>query len=166
MTEALTRLKRTSNHVYPRLPIALQNAALSRVGWHNDITARGRGFARLLDEYEINTFADRDEKHSQLRRGASSKETALSPGSRFATRFDRVLSDRNGDGSRYEVRGVTTSSEIYYCKRRSVINTATRRRGTVRNRIHSPVPIRSIGSSVLICRIRRCRLFTTNVTIT
>ncbi len=58
MTDTLTRLKTIYRRVYPRLPIAFQNVALSTVGWHNDITVRGRGFARLLDEYEARTFAD------------------------------------------------------------------------------------------------------------
>jgi len=44
--------------VYPRLPVALQNAALGTIGWHNDLTVRGRGFTRLLGEYEARTFAD------------------------------------------------------------------------------------------------------------
>jgi phenylacetate-coenzyme A ligase PaaK-like adenylate-forming protein len=54
----LNRLKSIYRRVYPRLPVALQNAALSTVGWHNEITVRGRGFVRLLDEYEARTFAD------------------------------------------------------------------------------------------------------------
>jgi len=58
MTDTLTRLKTIYERAYPHLPIALQNAALSTVGWHNGITCRGRGFARLLDEYEARTFAD------------------------------------------------------------------------------------------------------------
>jgi phenylacetate-CoA ligase len=58
MTDALTRLKTIYRRAYPHVPIALQNAALSTVGWHNDISVRGRGFARLLAEYEARTFAD------------------------------------------------------------------------------------------------------------
>jgi phenylacetate-CoA ligase len=58
MTDTLTRLKGLYRRTYPHLPIALQNAALSTVGWHNDITCRGRGFARRLAEYESRTFAD------------------------------------------------------------------------------------------------------------
>lgn len=58
MADALTRLKTIYRRVYPHVPIALQNAALSTVGWHNNITVRGRGFARLLEEYEARTFAN------------------------------------------------------------------------------------------------------------
>ncbi len=61
MEDALTRLKAIYRRLYPFFPIALQNAALSTVGWHNEVTVRGRGFARLLEEYEARTFADPDE---------------------------------------------------------------------------------------------------------
>jgi len=58
MTDTLTRLKTIYRRTYPHLPVALQNAALGTVGWHNDLTVRGRGFARLLAEYEARAFVD------------------------------------------------------------------------------------------------------------
>jgi phenylacetate-CoA ligase len=61
MTDTVTSLKALYRRVYPHLPIALQNAALSTVGWHNDLTCRGRGFSRLLNEYEARAFADPQE---------------------------------------------------------------------------------------------------------
>lgn len=61
MEDALTQLKAIYRRLYPHFPIALQNAAQSTVGWHNDLTVRGRGFARLLEEYEARTFTDPDD---------------------------------------------------------------------------------------------------------
>lgn len=61
MEDALTQLKAIYRRLYPHFPIALQNAAQSTVGWHNEITVRGRGFARLLEEYEARTFTDPDD---------------------------------------------------------------------------------------------------------
>ena len=58
MADALTQMESICRRVYPHLPIALQNAALSTIGWRNDVTVRGRGFTRLLEEYEARTFAD------------------------------------------------------------------------------------------------------------
>jgi phenylacetate-CoA ligase len=60
MAGVLTGTKSIYKRVYPRLPVALQNAALGTIGWHNDLTVRGRGFTRLLGEYEARTFADPD----------------------------------------------------------------------------------------------------------
>jgi phenylacetate-CoA ligase len=55
--DTLTSFKSLYKRVYPYCPIALQNAAVSVVGWHNEITCRGRGFSALLNEYEARAFA-------------------------------------------------------------------------------------------------------------
>jgi phenylacetate-CoA ligase len=61
MADALTHLKAIYRRAYPNLPIALQNTAVSMVGWHNEITCRGRGFSTLLREYEARGRADPQE---------------------------------------------------------------------------------------------------------
>jgi phenylacetate-CoA ligase len=71
MKDTLTVLKALYGRVYPHSPIALQNAAFSMVGWHNEITCCGRGFSSLLNEYESRTFADaeviRDRRDARLK---------------------------------------------------------------------------------------------------
>jgi phenylacetate-CoA ligase len=57
----LTGLKNAYGHVYPYFPVTVQNAAWSAIGWHNEITCRGRGFASLLKEYEARERASIEE---------------------------------------------------------------------------------------------------------
>lgn len=56
-------MKNIYGKVYPHLPIALQNAVLSTVGWHNEVTCRGRGFSNLLKGYEARALVSSEEIH-------------------------------------------------------------------------------------------------------
>ena len=57
MRDTLTIAKTIYGRIYPYAPIALQNAAISTVGWHNEMTCRGRGFSKWLNEFEAKTYA-------------------------------------------------------------------------------------------------------------
>ena len=57
MRDTLTILKTIYGRIYPYAPVALQNAAVSAVGWHNEMTCRGRGFSKWLNELEAKTYA-------------------------------------------------------------------------------------------------------------